>query len=94
MLAIGVAVLVGTGMMLVAFTLGRCDAFGGRCPADAPPIFDDDTFGIAAAGAALAVGVSVLLTGDGDRPRWIPAIVTALVAGTLIGMAARSGAYG
>jgi hypothetical protein len=93
-LAIGVAVVIGTGMMLVAFTLGRCDAFGGRCPSDAPSIFDDDTFGIAAAGAALAFGVPVLLYGDRDRPRWMKAFVVALTVGAFVGLAARGGAYG
>jgi len=92
--AIVVAVTVGVALMAVAFTLGRCDAFGGRCPADSPPILDDDTFGIAAAGAAMAVGVPVLLYGAGDRPRWRNAVVAAAVAGLVVGLAARGAASG
>ena len=38
--AIGLCVLVGTGLVLVAFTVGSCEAFGGRCPSTPPPILE------------------------------------------------------
>lgn len=94
MAAVVVAVIVGVALMAVAFTFGRCDAFGGRCPADSPPILDDDTFGIAATGAAMAVGVPMLLYGADDGPRWRRALAAAAVAGLLVGLAARGAATG
>ena len=93
-LAVMVAVVVGSGLLLIAFTFGRCDAFGGSCPAEPPPLVDDDTFRFAALGAAIAAGVPVLLAGDRDRPRWGAALVVAAVAGVVVGLAARGGAAG
>jgi len=89
---IAVAVVVGLGLILLAVTLGDCSAFGGRCPADPPPLLEDDVFGMAAAGGALLVGVPVLLTAPSWRRLGI-ATVAALGAGLLIGMLARSLAH-
>jgi len=83
------AVVVGSGILLVALTLGRCDAFGGRCPADRPPLLQDDSFVLAAAGAALAVGMPVLLLVRPARRLAVglaAAVLVALVTG-LIGRA-------
>jgi hypothetical protein len=86
------AVLIGLGLILLAVTVGDCSAFGGTCPADAPPLLEDDVFGTAAAGGALLVGVPVLLTAPSWRRLGI-AVVAALVAGFVIGMIARSSAH-
>ena len=91
---IAAAVIVGGVMTVVAFAFGRCDAFGGRCPADPPAIFDDDVFGIAAVGAALVVGVPVLLDGDRGRPNWRNALFSAASAGLVVGFVARTSAHG
>ena len=95
MAGLGAAVLaaiVGTGMILVAATLGQCSAFGGRCPADAPPLWDDDVFGVSAMGAALVTGPLLALR-RGPR-RWRIAATGAVVAALLIGLLVRSGAHG
>lgn len=63
---IAVAVVIGLLLVLIAATLGRCDAFGGACPADRPPLWDDDVFGMASFGTALIVAVPVYLS----RPSW------------------------
>jgi hypothetical protein len=60
------AVVIGLLLLLVATTLGRCDAFGGRCPADRPSLWEDDVFGMAASGTALIVIVPLFLR----RPSW------------------------
>ena len=49
--------VLGAGIVLLAAAVGHCSAFGGRCPAEPPPLWDDDVFGTAAMGAALAVGL-------------------------------------
>jgi hypothetical protein len=61
-----VAIAIGLLLILIAATLGSCDAFGGRCPADRPSLWDDDVFGMAAFGTALIVAVPVYLR----RPSW------------------------
>ena len=51
----------GFGSIVIAVVFGRCSAFGDSCPAEAPPLWDDDTRRFAAigaaAGAALVVGL-------------------------------------
>lgn len=92
---IGAAVLasvIGAGIVLVAATLGHCSAFGGRCPADVPPLWDDDVFGISALGGALVVG-PVLALRRGPHRWWI-AVGGAIVAAMLIGLLARAAVHG
>lgn len=86
------AAIFGAGMVLVAATVGHCSAFGGRCPADAPPIWDDDVFGMSAMGAALVAGPLLALR-RGPR-RWTVALGGAATAAILIGLIVRSGAHG
>jgi hypothetical protein len=91
--AIAASLVIGLGLILVAATLGRCDAFGGSCPADRPSLFDDDVFGMAAFGAALIVVVPVFV----HRPSWRRlgvAIVAGIAAGLIVGLLIRSSAYG
>jgi hypothetical protein len=85
------SVAVGLSLILLASVVGDCNFAAGRCPADPPPVWDDDTFGTAAVGAALLVGVPVFLS----RPSWrrlAIAAVAAASAGVLIGLVVRSGA--
>ena len=92
-LVITAAVLLGVGLILIAATLGSCSAFGGRCPADPPPLLDDDTFGLAATGAFLIAAVPTYVT----RPSWARlglGIAAGLCAGTIVGLLVRSIAYG
>jgi len=91
--AIAAAVLVGLVLVLASITLGRCDAFGGRCPADRPPLIEDDVFGFAAVGAALAVAVPVFLRRP-SRQRLLRAVGYGALAALLVGLMARSSAYG
>jgi len=76
-LASGVSIIVGVSLIGLAATLGSCDAFGGRCPADRPSLLNDDVFGMAAFGTVLLVGVPVLLR----KPSWQRLRITGVVAG-------------
>lgn len=90
--AVVLAAIVGFGMVLVAATVGHCSAFGGRCPAERPPLWDDDVFGISAAGAALIAGP--LLALRRGPARWRIAVGGALVAAVVVGLVVRSAAHG
>ncbi|MEO5840636.1 MAG: hypothetical protein ABIQ73_20175 [Acidimicrobiales bacterium] len=83
------AVIFGLCLILVAVTLGRCDAFGGRCPADNPSLLDDDVFGMAAFGAFLVVAVPSFLYRP-SRQRLLKAIAIGIAAGLFVGLTARS----
>ena len=92
-LTITAAIMTGLGLILLAATLGSCSAFGGRCPADRPPLWDDDVFGMAAFGAALIVVVPVYL----HRPSWRRLGVAAgagLAAGLIVGLLVTTAAHG
>jgi hypothetical protein len=65
-LLIGGTTVVGVALVLLAFTVGDCSAFGGRCPREQPPILEDDTARLAGLGAALVVAPWVFLS----RPSW------------------------
>lgn len=90
--ATAVAVVVGVGMVLVAATVGHCSAFGGTCPADPPPLWDDDVFGMSAIGGVLIAGPLLALR-RGPRRWWIAAGGT-VAAALLIGLMVRSAAHG
>jgi hypothetical protein len=89
---IGVAtassVLVGLGLIAAAVTLGRCDAFGGRCPADEPGLLEDDVFGMSAFGAVLIVAVPFFLYRPTAR-RLLAAVPVAVAAALVVGLIAR-----
>lgn len=92
-LVIVATVLFGVGLILIAAVVGSCSAFGGRCPADRPPLIDDDTFGLAATGAFLIAAVPTYVT----RPSWRRlglGIAAGLCAGLIVGLAVRSIAHG
>ena len=85
------AILIGLMLILTAATLGRCDAFGGRCPSDRPSLWNDDVFGMASFGTALIVIVPTYL----HRPSWrrlgvVVAVgaVSAVIVGLLVSNAA------
>ncbi len=91
--AIVAAVCFGLGMVGLAATLGSCSAFGGSCPADPPPWYDDDVFGMAAMGAALVVAVPWFLSRPSKR-RFLQALVAGAVAAVVVGLVVRSAAHG
>ncbi len=91
--AIVTSVVVGVGLIVLVSALGHCSAFGGTCPAEAPPLWEDDVFGSAALGAALAVGGPVFLSQPSKR-RFGLAVLWALGAALVIGFIARDAALG
>ena len=92
---VGIGASIAIGLMLIALAaaVGDCGFAGGRCPADAPPVLEDDTFGTAAIGAALLVGVPVFLSRP-SRRRLAIAAAAAIGAGLLVGLMVRSSANG
>ena len=88
---IGTAVMIGLGMIVIARVAGSCDAFGGRCPAERPPLLEDDVFGMAAFGTALVVAVPIFLTHPSKR-RLVIAVVVGLAAAVFVGLAVSSAA--
>lgn len=87
------AVLVGLATVVLVIAVGHCSAFGGRCPAEAPPLFDDEVFWMSVAGAALAFGVPGLLSRRFEHRRWMGLVLAAGVA-TVVGFVARSAVLG
>jgi len=90
---IAASIVIGLSLVLVAATFGRCDAFGGRCPADRPPLWDDDVFGMAAFGTALIVAVPLFLR----RPSWRRLAVAASAgagAALIVGLLVTNAAHG
>ena len=83
------AVLLGLSLIALAVTFGRCDAFGGRCPADEPALLDDDVFGMAAVGAFLVVAVPYFLYRP-SKPRLLIAVLVGVAAALIVGLIARS----
>ena len=90
--AIGISVVIGLGMILLAMTVGSCDAFGGRCPAERPPLLEDDVFGMVAFGTVLVVAVPMFLSHPSKR-RFVIAAGVGLVAAFLVGMIVSSAAH-
>ena len=89
------SVLVGMGVVTVGLAglVGSCSAFGGRCPSDPQPLLQDDVFGMASSGAAVALAGLVLVV-PGLRRRW-PVAVAVVLAGALVaGLVVRSYASG
>jgi hypothetical protein len=89
---IGVAIAVGLGMIFLAMAFGSCDAFGGSCPAERPPLLEDDVFGMAAFGTALIVAVPIFLSHPSKR-RFVLAAGVGLVAAFLVGMVVSAAAH-
>jgi hypothetical protein len=87
--SIGGAVLVGSSLLVLALTVGRCDAFGGRCPAEPPSLLDDDSFGTAALGGVLVAGIPTFLWHPSKR-RLLVAVGMGLIAALFFGLLARS----
>ena len=90
-IAIGIAIVVGLGMIFLAMAFGSCDAMGGTCPRERPSLLEDDVFGMAAFGTALVVAVPIFLSRPSKR-RLVIAVAVGLVAAFLVGMAVSEGA--
>ncbi|MBT8201805.1 MAG: hypothetical protein HKN74_11350 [Acidimicrobiia bacterium] len=87
------AVVFGLLLIVVVSAVGHCSAFGGRCPADPPPLFEDDVFGTAFMGGLLAIGAPMWLARPGWRRLGL-ALAVAVPVALLIGLGARSSAAG
>jgi hypothetical protein len=88
-ITIACAVVFGLVLIVAAWTLGRCDAFGGRCPADEPPLLEDDVFGMTAFGAFLIVAVPYFFYRP-SKQRLLIALPIGIAAGLIVGLIARS----
>lgn len=86
---IAAAVLFGSVLVLVSLTLGRCDAFGGRCPSERPDLLQDDVFGLSAVGGFIVVAVPLFLSRPSGR-RLALAVASGVAAALLVGLFARS----
>lgn len=53
-------VACGGGIVMLTMAVGHCGFMGGPCPADPVPLWQDDVFGSAATGLAVAVATPVL----------------------------------
>jgi hypothetical protein len=93
MAGIVACIVIGLVIVVVVAALGHCSSFGGRCPAEPGPLLEDDVFGTAAAGAALAVGGPMFLLKPSAR-RLGQALVVAAVVGVIVGLLARLMALG
>ncbi len=82
------AVLIGVALVGAAALGGHCSMAGGTCPREPGPLADD-SFRMAALGAAIAVGVPFAIFWRG-RHRWLVAPVMALGAGLLVAALVRS----
>jgi hypothetical protein len=89
--AIATSVIIGLSMIVVAAVAGSCDAFGGSCPAERPPLLEDDVFGMAAFGSALVVAVPLFLSRPSKR-RLLVAIGVGLAVALIVGLAVSSSA--
>jgi hypothetical protein len=83
------AVILGLCLIVIAVTVGQCEAFGGSCPADKPALLDDDVFGLAAFGALLVVAVPYFFYRP-SRQRLLAAVPVGVAAGLIVGLIARS----
>ena len=93
-IVLGVAAAL-TGFLIIAVVaaLGHCSAFGGTCPAEPPPLLEDDVFGTAFMGGLLAIGAPIWLARPGWRRLGL-ALAIAVPLALLIGLGARSSAAG
>jgi hypothetical protein len=85
------AALWGAAMVLLAFTVGNCAAFGGSCGNAPPPILDDDVFGMAFAGMILILIGPVLSQWRTSNRNWL--VLLTLVFAVVIAVIARSSGY-
>ena len=86
--------IVGVGTALVGATaaalltwVGHCSAFGGRCPADPEPLWDNDVFGTVWMIVAVTVAVVTLCLRP-DRRGAVVGVVRGVVLGLAVGLLA------
>lgn len=75
----GVVAAGGLGVAAFTLALGHCSAFGGRCPAEPVPLWENDVFG----GVGIGVAVSVFALAAAIRPSRRGLIVGAIAAAAL-----------
>lgn len=86
--------IVGVGTAFVGATaaalltwVGHCSAFGGRCPADPEPLWENDVFGTVWMIVAVTVTVVTLCLRP-DRRGAVVGVVRGVVLGLLVGLLA------
>jgi hypothetical protein len=89
---IGLSVVIGLGMIFIAMMAGSCDAFGGTCPRERPPLLEDDVFGMTAFGTLLVVAVPIFLSHPSKR-RLAVAVGVGSVAAFLVGQVISAAAH-
>jgi hypothetical protein len=89
--AIATSVIIGLSMIMIAMVVGSCDAFGGSCPAERPPLLEDDVFGMTAFGSALVVAVPLFLSRP-SRQRLLVAVAVGLPVALFVGLVVSSSA--
>jgi hypothetical protein len=85
------AALYGSVLVLLAFTVGNCAAFGGRCGDVPPPILDDDVAGMAVAGVVLITTGPVISHWRRTGHIWLAPVAAG--AAILVGLMARASGY-
>lgn len=82
-----VVATVGFAIAVLTVAVGHCSAFGGRCPAEPQPLWENDVFG----GVGSAVAVSVFAIAVAVRPSRRGVAIGSVVAVT-VGLGAGWGA--
>lgn len=78
---------VGTTAAALLMWVGHCSAFGGRCPADPEPLWENDVFGSVWLIVAVTVAV-VTVCMRPDRRGAVVGVVRGVVLGLLVGLLA------
>lgn len=83
---VGTAVVGGTAAALLTW-VGHCSAFGGRCPADPGPLWDNDVFRFVWMIVAVTTAV-VTLCMRPDRRGAVVGVVRGVILGLIVGLLA------
>jgi hypothetical protein len=85
-IGVGTAVVGGTAAALVT-SVGHCSAFGGRCPADPEPLWENDVFGMVWMIGAVTVAV-VMFCMRPDRRGAAAGVAGGAIVGLVAGLLA------
>lgn len=76
----------GFGVAALTLALGHCSSFGGRCPAEPVPLWENDVFGGVGIGVAVSV-FAVIAAARPDRSGLTIGAVVAVPLGLVAGFA-------
>lgn len=91
---LGVAAVIGGLVAAASAWIGQCAAFGGTCPADPPPLLQDDVFGGVLVGLAMLTVGGILAVRPDRRGVATAAVVMILVVLPVAYAVARSAHQG